>query len=172
MKVKIRTIPWITDEANDFLFEKVQKKEIDSVLEFGSGASTLWFAERVNLLVSIEHDPKWYKKISDELKSRDLKLKDYILGQRPYHEQCFKYENTSFDLVVVDGRDRVLCVKASKKLVKPGGYLILDNSERERYKEVFDIMKDWEEVSFIQNGVDKTGWEAYEGWTTTVWKRV
>ena len=35
----------------------------DAVLEFGAGGSTLWLAERVREVHSVEHDPAWAEKI-------------------------------------------------------------------------------------------------------------
>ena len=171
MNIKLRNIPWITDGANDFLFQKVLNKEIMSVLEFGSGASTVWFAENIETLISIEHDEGWYGKITDILNSKGLSIEDYVLFPRPYSNVCSSYKDRLFDLVVVDGRDRVSCAKASYKLVRPGGYLMLDNDERSYYNSVHGLLEKWEKISYVQSGPDKTGWIAPHHWITTIWQR-
>ena len=40
-----------------------------------------------------------------------------------------------FDLILVDGRDRVNCFYASCGFLKRGGHVILHDSERPRYSE-------------------------------------
>ena len=54
-------LPWFTYSAIDFIKERLDKN-ID-ILEFGSGNSTLFFAERVHKIVSIEHNEIYYNKI-------------------------------------------------------------------------------------------------------------
>jgi predicted O-methyltransferase YrrM len=41
-----------------------------------------------------------------------------------------------FDLIVVDGRERVRCVRAALPRLAPGGVLLLDDSQRRRYRSV------------------------------------
>ncbi|MGB5978924.1 MAG: hypothetical protein WBG62_16030 [Cyclobacteriaceae bacterium] len=47
-------------------------------LEYGSGFSTIFFAERLKHLYSIEHHEEWHKKISDELRSHGMENVDYL----------------------------------------------------------------------------------------------
>src|SRR5207249_4219393 len=54
----------------------------------------------------------------------------------------------SFDLVVVDFLEapavtRVDCIKAAMKKVSPGGYLLLDDSDRPGYAEAFELLDGW-----------------------------
>lgn len=44
-----------------------------------------------------------------------------------------EYPDEHFDLVMVDGRCRTACVKRALSKIKPGGALLLDNSERPAY---------------------------------------
>jgi hypothetical protein len=53
-----------------------------------------------------------------------------------------RYSDESFDLISVDGRARVSCFRAAIKKLKPGGMLILDNSERNRYRQCFTAEND------------------------------
>ncbi len=45
----------------------------------GFSPSTLWFAQRVNSLVSIEYDDSWYRRISSQLHEEELQNVDYRL---------------------------------------------------------------------------------------------
>jgi len=101
-----------------------------SVLEFGSGASTLWLARRVHRLVSLESSATWYANVQSRLiavgcPGTDLRLRrnklDYVTVDR-----CTGRE---FDLVVIDGDWRDLCTQTAVRLVRPGGYVYLDNSD-------------------------------------------
>ena len=60
----------------------------------------------------------------------------------------------------IDGRDRVKCIQNSIDRVKPKGIIVLDNSEREEYKDGIMLLKDWKEIE-TSNGK----------WKTTIWIR-
>lgn len=120
-------LPWLVEDANDFLNSNLDKSM--SVLEFGSGRSTKFFAQRVKEVFSREHDKSWYSQVSEELKT--LKNVEYN-----YYENLHDYADVSmltdnfFDVVLVDGRNRGNCLLNSIPKLKKGGLLILDNSER------------------------------------------
>ena len=63
--------PWISYDATRVLERMLVERPCD-VLEFGSGMSTLWFAQRVKRLCSIEHDSKWFKDIKSRLDSSNF----------------------------------------------------------------------------------------------------
>ena len=65
----------------------------DREAEFGSGRSTVWFAERVATLTSVEHDERWYEAVSAKLKERRLANVDCILA-RPDQPVEFGGQNT------------------------------------------------------------------------------
>src|SRR4051812_37225534 len=50
-------VPWMTFGAIEFLQRALREDMV--VFEYGSGGSTLFFANRVRRLVTIEHDPEW-----------------------------------------------------------------------------------------------------------------
>ena len=52
-------------------------------------------------------------------------------------------KNASLDVVLIDGRHRVESIKQSMSLIKGGGILILDNSDRGDYQEAFTLLTDW-----------------------------
>src|SRR5687767_14656423 len=60
-----KPIPWICYSAIDFLSSRVRRDW--RVCEFGSGNSTLWWAERVASVVSVEHDRAWSAIVSPQL---------------------------------------------------------------------------------------------------------
>ena len=68
--------------------------------------------------------------------------------------------DASFDLVVIDfleapGAQRPDAVRAAMPKVRPGGYLLLDDSDRPAYAGVFELLSGWRLKRFV--GV-KDGW--------------
>jgi len=104
-------------------------KPVDRGIEWGSGRSTIWFAERVRSLVSVEHNPDWYGRISTELKARGLKNVEYHLCEdaQEYSRLADNFPLESFDFCLVDGEARDHCALKAISLVKPGGIVIVDN---------------------------------------------
>ena len=124
------------------------------VFEYGSGGSTVFFALRVQHLISIEHDSEWYRRTKDRLESVSENRVTYTL-QPPesgpadgfgstddryqgmnfasYVRTIDEYGDATFDLVSVDGRARSACLIRAVRKVKPGGFVLLDNSDRQEY---------------------------------------
>src|SRR5438477_3935780 len=63
-------VPWFSYAAIDFL-ERFLKPEM-SVVEYGSGGSTLFFAHRVKTVFSIEDNPQWFELVSERVKQEEL----------------------------------------------------------------------------------------------------
>jgi predicted O-methyltransferase YrrM len=147
-------VPWITFRAIDWL-DRYLTPEM-SVFEYGAGGSTLYFAKRVRSVVSVEHDEGFFKWVQEILARRALDNCQLMLHtpqpctdssqpfasyQDKYRGQCFEsyvraidgYPDRSFDLVLVDGRARLACVKQAIAKLKPGGALMLDNTDRPAY---------------------------------------
>ena len=142
--------PWLSTEANKFIDSYVNSDT--HILEFGAGGSTIWFSGRTKNLITIEHDREWFNKINAQVDT------DIRLLPRPYENVCDEFPEESFDLILVDGRDRIKCIEKAHSKVKPNGILMLDNSERERYNAVFDILKDWKIKKTEENPLWHTYW--------------
>ena len=148
--------PWLTRGAVEFLMEYIPGK---TVLEFGMGISTLWFAQRAEQIVSIEHNEDWYDKT--RIATKGFLNCTLIYAPLPYHNVCNQFTE-KFDFILVDGRGRVKCFKKALKVLKPGGVIMLDNSERKSYKECLKTGK------FIHTyGPDYTGNFNYPDWRTS-----
>lgn len=62
---KFRSIPSLALPAVCVLDEYITKDM--RVFEWGSGASTLFFAQRCAVLISVEHGAEWFRKVQDAL---------------------------------------------------------------------------------------------------------
>ena len=62
-----------------------------------------------------------------------------------------------YDVVIVDGRDRVNCVKQAIGRLTPSGVILLDDSLRERYSEAFRVTLERGFRSLDFEGLKPTG---------------
>lgn len=128
-------IPWITYPCLAFLQHRVTRQM--EVFEFGSGNSTLWWAARVAAVVSCEHDESWYKTMKSQVGPNvRLELRRLGEGYAAFVEQF----RGRFQVIVIDGRDRVTCMKKSPVALAPDGVIILDNSERAEYRQGVEFL--------------------------------
>lgn len=144
--MKVNDIPWLAPKAIEYL--DIHLKSNHKLFEFGSGGSTKWFIDRVSEVVSVEHQLEWYKAVKEEVK--DCPNCTYIHSPTPYDSEIKKYPNEYFDVVLVDGRRRNMCAKAAISKIKPGGMLILDDSERPRYRNTHQLVKNWPKSEFVE----------------------
>jgi precorrin-6B methylase 2 len=125
-------LPWVTYPAIEFIKRRV-KPEM-SVFEYGSGGSTRWWANLVSHVVSVEHDRQWFEKLS-AMKCANIELFQIdLINGGEYSKKIAQYEN-QFDIVVVDGEDRVNCIKHCLGALTESGVVIVDNSDRSQYAE-------------------------------------
>ncbi|MBD8490981.1 class I SAM-dependent methyltransferase [Echinicola sp. CAU 1574] len=178
--------PWFAPSAVNFLKKWLKKDMLG--LEFGSGASSKFFAKKIKQLVSVEHHQGWYEHVSKwfkenhldnidyrfipespdfkstELpkffKKNDLKSEDYQFKQQfwDYFHVANEFPDEYFDFVLVDGRARVACLLNSIPKLKSGGLMILDNSDRPSYQLAFDVLKNWENYTCTTGLSDTTFW--------------
>jgi hypothetical protein len=130
-------IPWVTYPFIDFIKERLNKQH--TVFEFGSGNSTFFYARYAGIVVSVEHDKDWYDKIvSTKPENAEMIFCELIRGG-DYCRMPVKLEE-KFDIIIVDGRDRVNCCKQAIDALSPNGVVVLDDSEREQYRSGVDFL--------------------------------
>ena len=62
-----QALPWITFPSIDYLLERISPDM--TVLEYGAGFSTIWWAERVAKVTSLERHATWAGKVQSKLDS-------------------------------------------------------------------------------------------------------
>jgi hypothetical protein len=130
-------LPWVTYPFIHFIANRLLPTF--NIFEFGSGNSTLYYGKKVATVDSVENDLFWYNKIKGTM-PQNVSL--FYCEVHNGGEYC-KYAGStqkSYDLVIVDGRDRVNCCKESIKALSPNGVLVLDDTERVDYKEGIEFM--------------------------------
>ena len=103
------------------------------VFEYGSGYSTLFFARHCGSVHSVEHNADWVALLEAKLPA-NASLSTCAAGPR-YLAAAEEAANAAgpFDLVLVDGLDRELCLPFAARALTPGGVIILDDSHRSAY---------------------------------------
>lgn len=122
--------PWISYDAQA-LIKNFMKPDM-RVLEYGSGLSTLWYSQHAGEVVSIEDDKDWYNQVVALLREGTQGNVRYRFADEPagYTNVTPDEAGSGFDLIMIDGRYRDLCVANALSLVRPGGMIYLDNSDK------------------------------------------
>ncbi|MCB1276987.1 hypothetical protein [Prosthecobacter sp.] len=188
--------PWMTYSAIEFLRRNTGPEM--SVFEWGAGGSTLFFSTRVKHLFTVEHERLWAEKVEEAMAGEShASWKMQVVEPEPrvgesaadpsdprsctsavepwqgmsfvqYAGAIDIHADGAFDWVIVDGRSRPSCAMHGIPKVRPGGFLVLDDAERERYGWVHHEMRrlGWECHSFA-------GPVPYAGTfgSTTAWRR-
>jgi predicted O-methyltransferase YrrM len=139
--------------------------------EWGSGRSTAWFAQRLGSLTSIEHEPSWFKIVQDRLKRRNICNVTYrhVPLNHPYdepHQPIYdpipdytaaveQFRDGTLDFAVVDGHYRRACIAAVIRKLKPGGLLLVDNTNWLPLSE-WGVPAEWKVVHQSSNVVTET----------------
>lgn len=180
--------PWFSFQSIDYL-EKHLSSDMH-VLEFGCGYSTIWWAKRVSQVCSVERSTHWIAQVRCALEKHAMANVElvYFSGFTGMTEEEIKagvnpaqlepniqryaltgQENReSYDVIVVDDVFRNEVAASAISRLKPGGLLVLDDSERERYCPTFDLFKKmgWSCASFY----GATPYHFHEK-QTTIWHK-
>lgn len=125
--------PWLTRDMIDFLSGHLSRSH--TLVEFGSGRSTIWFAQRVGHILSIEHHREWHASVTGKLNAAGFKNFTYVhAGDAPETYLAPATESLArldkdgkADLILVDGIHRDHCALWALDHVRPGGIIMVDN---------------------------------------------
>ena len=166
-------LPWFVPDSIIYLEALLNPRFAG--FEWGSGRSSVWFSRRVAHIICVEGRRDWY----DQVKTRihDLNLEDRIdlrlravTSEHNFDgEQVSQYSreidtvpDMSLDFLVVDGHFRIECLLRGLSKVRPGGVLVLDNSDLPEFEPFHAVLTDaasrtfsngiWETTIFIAPG--------------------
>ncbi len=117
-----------------------------TLFEYGSGYSTLFFASLVKQVTAVEHNKNWFDIVSD-MKPDTVNLIYQPIEDIEAYTQAAGFEKRLYDIIVIDGRERIRCAQFAVNLLTEPGVIIFDDSSRTRYKKV--------EAFFGQSGFKK-----------------
>jgi SAM-dependent methyltransferase len=136
-------LPWFSYGAIDFLENYLQKET--RVFEFGSGGSTLFFAQRSKFVTAVEDNAHWSELVAAKLAARGIENVDLRHVRVAFTtDETFAFSNylnsvkqSTFDVIIVDGTEwtlnaRPICFHAAERQIAPGGIIVVDDSWRYR----------------------------------------
>jgi hypothetical protein len=145
-------VPWWTYRSIDAVTDWFAHHGPARVFEYGSGASTLWLADRAAEVHSVEHHRGFGEMMARELAPLShvtVRVVEPQPSARPVTPSAKEGHGGLdfsayvgaiddvpglFDLVVVDGRAREACLAVAATRLAPGGIVVFDNTLRRRYR--------------------------------------
>jgi hypothetical protein len=129
--------PWFPRSARKWLDKTIDKTMTG--IEWGSGRSTLWLSRRVGFLTSIEDNNEWYRYVKANLDSCKIQnvMYQFVTNEwetGPQTPDSYPYvtgpdiKNETLDFAIIDGSYREYCLIRALDFIKPGGLIILDDS--------------------------------------------
>lgn len=140
-----RGLPWISYPALRLL-ENVVKPGM-RVFEWGSGGSTVFFARKGCRVTSVESSEVWHGRLNaglniltpEQRANIDLRFirahaQEYPQGLDAYVASVL--DGGPWDLILVDGWERVRCAETAQGTLVPDGILVFDNSDQPQFASV------------------------------------
>ena len=161
-----RPLAWYTYSALHFLEPRV-RRDMD-VFEFGAGNTTLWWAQRVRHVCSVESDEGWVARLLPRLPDNVDLTHVPATVDGPYARSVLAQARL-FDVVAIDGYDRNNCARQCLPALKADGVIIWDNADwLERFAAGFKVLEaeGFERLEFAGIG-PLNGY----GWSTAVFYR-
>ncbi len=147
-------MPWWTFDSADRAAEWLREHPGARVFEWGSGASTMWLSSRAGSVHSVEHHAGWAAMIAPRLPPNvELRVVEpvppdapVVASAKPGHGGLDFADYVAaiddvpgdFDLIVIDGRAREACLARAVERLAPGGVIVFDNVDRQRYVDAID----------------------------------
>ena len=153
-------VPWMNYSMVALLRDRLTKDL--RLFEFGSGYSTSFYAQLVGSVTSVEYDEAWVGIVRKTLPA-NVELLYQPSDTDGKYCRVGRSSGVSYDVVIIDGRDRVNCIKQSIEALTDRGVIVLDDSERAEYQDGADyaIAKGFsalpiEGLKPTGNGIDRT----------------
>ena len=136
---KGEALPWYTYPSIDFL--KGRPYGDKTVLEFGGGQSSLWWAARAKNVVTLEEDKSWYEQLKTRIPANvDLSHIDFKSAEtcRAGCEAVLnRLPHDKYDVIVIDGMNRTALAPLAVSRLASDGVIICDNAEGYGFYEAF-----------------------------------
>jgi len=132
--------PCMGKAAKEFLVNFLKERKINNILEFGTGSSTKMFADMDLNVVTVEHDLSYYAAI--RIVCKDSKKVFPIFAIDPASYVYLSFLCLTTDMVFIDGICREEIMETIYRSDIPWNYLIVHDSEREKYQKGFDLLRE------------------------------
>jgi len=132
-------IPWCSYPFIDFISERITKNM--KIFEYGSGNSTIFYASKCYSIKAIDHDKSWVDKINNKLPKNATVLYKELIYDGNYCREI-NQDNTKYNVVIIDGRDRNNCVYNCIPNLAEDGVILFDNTQMNSYNESISFLKE------------------------------
>jgi hypothetical protein len=169
-----RREPWWNSRAVSYLEHRLPVG--GSVFEWGSGGSTAWFSDHGLEVTAVESEIEWAERVRHECPDVNLIFvpgadSGYLRSESEFRDrgrhffddyvaiidQC---EDSSLDVIVVDGLCRVECAKRCVPKIKPGGVIIIDDTNFTFVSSAGEPFETWR--SYQARGFKRPGFPVFE----------
>lgn len=122
-------LPFMAEKEYLYIQALINEKNYKTALEWGAGASTIWFPKNttIKVWIAIEHNKKYTDYLEDKVN------KHTVVFHRPEHDGYLDIIE-HYDFILIDGLYRDECLEKAFKALNPGGRIILHDSGRAAYK--------------------------------------
>jgi precorrin-6B methylase 2 len=135
-----RALPWWSYGCTHFLQQVVAPNA--RVLEFGSGASTSWWLERGNTVVSLESSAEWAASVRKRCAMHADRHELHVVDFRA--DDAAAVVNGTFDVIVIDNEGpRNERVPTAIQHIDAEGLIIFDNADRSSYAAAMSALDDY-----------------------------
>jgi len=168
-------LPWWSFRAIEYADSLFPGK---TMFEFGTGGSTVRYADVCKSITSVEDNEDWLKIVQDRLNAKKVGNNNLIFCHFDFdHPEGFaaseylaSYDGSKqYDVVIIDGQDksfreRITCFRHVEPSIKEGGVIVVDDWWR--YTELLDSnraksVKIFESVGPCRYGVTSTAFFHY-----------
>jgi len=160
-------MPWLNKDCLDYI--KTLDMSAWDIFEWGTGYGTIWWSNFVRNMVTVDHSVMWNRSIQQQVNGTNItfKIKKLIRCKSSEYTNAINEDLKKYDCIVIDGRNRDLCGRTVIGKLNTNGIIILDNSERLRYRLLvnflnhnFTLVKRFEIDRKVLSKI----------WETTVWQ--
>ncbi len=104
-----------------------------TVLEFGSGQSTLWWSQHAKRVIAVEFNEAFARRMQHRL--RGVPNAEIVIGQ-----DYTRLSKSCFDVVSIDGFPRIEATRFIVGKIATDGLIIVDNSDVQSLNEVCRLL--------------------------------
>jgi hypothetical protein len=132
-------LPWYSYPCVDFLrFREFSQK---SVLEFGGGQSTVWWAKKARFVTTLEGDKAWFaelvQRVPDNAQVHYTSTESRKTNVAAVRRILTEADQETYDVIVIDGLYRRDLVPIAIERLSQDGIIICDNAEGYGFFEAF-----------------------------------
>ncbi len=134
MKIADSGYPMMAEHEVEYIKSFINSNGVKTVLEWGSGNSTIWFPNEcpeVVKWVAIEHNGHYVEYLKEKVKKEVVELRWLQDDKDLYINGA---DGEKFDLILVDGEFREECLAKAFSLLNPQGRVLLHDSGRKEYE--------------------------------------